>query len=112
MAARQQVGSVTYTVKWQGAQLEQTVEQAVASMMEDLRKDVAAWLHTNLHRWTGEMEHMAFAELERIANGYVVHGGSDSQHTFWHEVRWHPQLRQCLDLFAPQMGPRLKAKLG
>lgn len=109
---RQQVGSTTYTVRWEGAKLSATVRNAARETMQGLRSDVDSWLHTNLHRWTGEMEAMAFAEYEEKGDELTVSGGSDSPHTFWHEVRWHPQLRACLDIHAPQMGPRLKAKLG
>jgi hypothetical protein len=58
------------------------------------------------------MAEKAYGREERTPTGYRVVAGSDTDHTFWHEVRYHPQLRQCMDLFSVQMGPRLKAKLG
>lgn len=106
------VGQVTYTFKFDGRTAYNVVDRAARETMDDLAKDIGPYLHSYLHRWTGEMADMAFAEVHKVPDGYELEAGSDSDHTFWHEVRYHPQLRATLDRFAPQIGPRLQAKLG
>lgn len=86
----------------------QQIDDATASMMRQLGQDILIWLRTNLHRWTGEMAREAFAEVFAESGEIRVRFGSDTDHTFWHEVVYHPQMRECADLFGPQIGERLQ----
>lgn len=111
MGLTKKVGTVTYTFEWKGQEVRAEVEKAARATMDELASDIEGYLHATLHRWTGEMADKAYAYVETVPNGYLLHAGSDTDHTWWHEVRYHPQLRQTMDRFAPTIGPRLKAHL-
>lgn len=87
------------------------IDDAQTSMMRQLAHDIEIWLHSNLHRWTGEMAKEAFSEVYAENGQLIVRFGSDTDHTFWHEVVYHPQMRECADLFGPQIGDRLRGVL-
>lgn len=108
----EQTGRSTFNFEWDAQQVEQVVVIGIGRMMDKLAADTEAWLRANLHEYTGEMRAKSYAHNERTSQGFAVHAGSDTDHTFWHEVRYHPQLRQCMDLFAPTMGLRLREELG
>ncbi len=106
------VGRSTYTFEWNGEALSRRVEQAAKATMDELAAEIQPYLVATLHRWTGEMAEASYAYVETVPEGYLLHAGSDTDHTFWHEVIYHPQLRQTLDRFGPLMGPRLRVHLG
>ncbi len=99
-----------YKFTWRGATVYRQVTQNVDDAMENLRRDVLAYLHQTLHIYTGEMNEQAFAELEVVTGKkrkLVV--GSDSEHTLFHEFRYHPQLRETMDEWAPKVSQYLQA---
>ena len=106
------IGRTSYTFEWKGEAVTRQVEQAAKATMDDLAAEIQPYLVATLHRWTGEMAEASYAYVETVQNGYLLHAGSDTDHTFWHEVRYHPQLRQTMDKFGPLMGPRLRVHLG
>lgn len=105
------VGGSSYTFVWHAERLQSRVDIAVGAAAERLAAEVQEWLRSNLHRYTGEMAENAYGRMDRTPTGFRITGGSDTDHTFYHEVRYHPQLRQCLDLFAPTMGARVREAL-
>lgn len=111
MADPHVVASTTYTFTWDASQLESAVDRAVEATALELASRIETYLHATLHRWTGAMAAAAYGRASRTATGWLIRGGSDTDHTFWHEVRWHPQLRQALDLWGPEIGPTLQKHL-
>lgn len=105
------VGRGTYAFQWNAVNLEALVQRAALETMQEIATDLRAWFLANLHRWSGEMAEQSYARVELQPQGLVIHAGSRSDHTYWHEVRYHPQLRQAQDLFAPQMRIRLIQRL-
>ena len=100
-------GSYRITSNWRAFQ--KLVDDATAAAARQLQQDILRYLHENLHRWTGEMAERAFCEVYFTASGtLVVRFGSDAAHTFWHEVRYHPQIRETADIWLPKVGEYIK----
>lgn len=87
------------------------VERAAQATMDELAGEIQPYLVATLHRWTGEMADASYATVERVPEGWLLHAGSNTDHTLWHELRYHPQLRETMDRFGPLMGPRLAQHL-
>ena len=51
----------------------------------------------------------AFAVVEVVGDRIVIRAGSDSPHTIYHELRYHPQLRQAMDVWAPKISAAVRA---
>lgn len=99
-----------YKLTWRGATVAKQIDEDVAAAMEELRRDILSYLHSNLHIYTGQMNREAFAEIKVTQGGkrtLVV--GSDAPHTIFHEFRYHAQLREALDEWAPKVTQYLQA---
>lgn len=84
------------------------VDAAMRAEMEQLASDLEAYLHATLHRVTGEMADKAFAVVEVVGDRIVIRAGSDAAHTLYHELRYHPQLRESMDIFAPRISEYIR----
>lgn len=102
---------VVGTFEWHPETVERATDRALQATALELADDIEAYLHATLHRWTGEMADKAYGIAQRTATGWLIRGGSDTDHTFWHEVRYHPQLRQTMDVFSRQIGERVAQHL-
>jgi len=101
-----------YKLTWRGAIVLKTINDDINRAMENLRQDIEQYLHSNLHKWTGQMADEAFAELTIVTSGKrTLSVGSDAPHTLYHEFRYHPQLREALDIWAPKVTQYLQAAL-
>lgn len=99
-----------YKFTWRGATVRREVDDNVQRAMEQLQKDILAYLHSTLHVYTGQMNAMAFAEIKVETGGKrTLVAGSDAPHTLFHETRYHPQLRETLDEFAPRVSEYMRA---
>lgn len=99
-----------YKLTWRGGVVLKEIDSNIDSAMSNLQSDILNYLQTNLHRYTGQMADEAFAELS-IESGKkrVLRVGSDAPHTIYHELRYHPQLREALDEWAPKVTQYLQA---
>lgn len=101
-------GRTSYRMTWEGSRVRAAIEANLRGDMERLASDLEAYLHATLHRDTGEMASKAFARVEVVGDRIVIRAGSDAPHTIWHELRYHPQLRQTLDSFAPKISQYIR----
>lgn len=93
-----------YKFTWRGATVLREINSNVDRAMVRLQREVLAYLKTNLHEYTGQMRREAFAEVRAETGGKrTLVAGSDAPHTLFHEFRYHPQLRETLDTFAPKV---------
>ena len=104
-------GRGSFRFRWDGARIVGQVTAQVQDAADDLARDLESYLRATLHRDTGEMADQAFATVEFTGSRIVIRAGSDSQHTIWHELRYHPQLRQTMDEWAPKIANYLRAKM-
>ena len=85
--------------------MELLVVGAEIGAAQQVAKQLQAYLRSTLHRWpehaTHQMADEAFARVEVEGNVVKIVFGSPAPYTFWHEVRYHAQLRQTLDVWAP-----------
>lgn len=100
-----------YTLDWQGDRAYRFVVNDVIREMESLAALLEGYLHDTLHRVTGEMADQAFARVEVRGSTIVIVAGSTSEHTIYHEIRYHPQLRQTLDIWAPRVAANVRAAI-
>lgn len=99
-----------YKLTWRGATVLRQIDANIDQAMENLRDDIEQYLQSNLHRWTGQMADESFAELTyETGKKRTLRVGSDAPHTLYHEFRYHPQLREALDMWAPKMTQYLQA---
>lgn len=101
-----------YKLTWRGSTVLREIDESIDSAMRDLQSDILNYLQTNLHRYTGQMADEAFAELT-VESGKrrVLRVGSDAPHTIFHELRYHPQLREALDEWAPKVSAYIRQAL-
>ena len=114
MAQAQVVANGTFvaaTFEWNGAAVAEEIDRATGEAMHDLAADILPYLVSTLHRWSGAMAEASYVEVGLYDEGWVIHAGSDVAHAIWHELRYHPQLRQTMDRFAPLIGPTIQAHL-
>ena len=100
-----------YTFRWQGDQTRRKVAEAVLSDMESVAALIEGYLRSTLHRITGDMADKSYAEVDQQGNRIILRFGSDSDHAFWHEVRWHPQIRQTADVWIPKLIAQIRAAM-
>lgn len=91
--------------------LEKHVDDAAIAAAYRLKQDILTYLYANLHRWTGEMADRAFVEVYFQGGRIVVRFGSHAEHTFWHEVRYHPQIRETADIWLPKIGQLIRDEI-
>jgi hypothetical protein len=53
----------------------------------------------------------AYARIDVEGDKIVIRAGSESGHTLYHELRYHPQLRQTMDVWAPRIAAAVKAAI-
>lgn len=100
---------VHYRLQWRGATVQRQVSANVTAAANAMAKDILDYLHTNLHVYKDIMRPGAFAEvIVETGKRRIVRAGSDAPHTIFHELRYHPQLRETLDLFAPKVSQYLR----
>lgn len=102
-------GRGAFRFRWDGARFLASVRAETQAAMEQLAADLEAYLHANLHRDSGEMADKAFATVEVRGERIVIRAGSEAGHTLYHEVLYHPQLRQAMDLWAPKIAAAIRA---
>lgn len=102
-------GGARYRFEWAGEAARRKVAEAVLRDMESFASLLEGYLHGTLHRWTGEMADMAYARVTVQGDMIVIRAGSDSDHTLYHELRYHPQLRQTMDQWAPRIAAGIAA---
>ena len=102
-------GRSAYRVTWEGSRVKAAVDAAMLAGMQKLASDLEAYLHATLHRDTGEMADKAFAVVEVVGDRIVIRAGSDAAHTIYHELIYHPQLRQAMDVWAPKISALVRA---
>lgn len=98
-------------MSWYGSRVAGQLQANVRAEMEALARDLEAYLRATLHRDTGELAEGAFATVEAKATTILIRAGSTAEHAFWHEVRYHPQLRESLDKFAPTLAAAVRAAM-
>ena len=111
MVALRSSGQGNYKLTWQGATVRNAIDSAVQEAMDNLAEEIRAYLQATLHRITSRMANESFAEVEVRGGKRTLSLGSDAPYTIYHELRYHPQLRETADLFAPQVTPRIQAAL-
>ncbi len=111
MVALRSSGKGRYKLTWQGATVKQAIDSALDAALEALAQEIRAYLQANLHRITGRMAAESFAEVEVRGGKRTLSLGSDAPYTIFHELRYHPQLRETADIFAPQVTPRIQQAL-
>ena len=104
-------GRGSFRFRWDGARIVGQVTAQVQDAADDLARDLEAYLHSELHRDTGDMADKAFARVSFTGSRIVITAGSESGHTIYHELRYHPQLRETMDIFAPQIAARIRAAM-
>lgn len=102
-------GRGSFRFVWNGSRLRAEVSIEVQAAMQRLAADLESYLRATLHRDTGEMAERSFANVEVSGDRIIVRAGSDAAHTIYHEFRYHPQLRQTLDEWAPKISGYLRA---
>lgn len=102
MAALQSSGRGNYRLTWRGSAVATQYKAALNAELNGVASDMLTWLKTNLHRVTGDMANQAYANVGVVGSRRVVRAGSTSDHSFWHEMRYHAQFRQCMDIFVPR----------
>lgn len=100
-----------FRFSWNGSRVVGQITANVQNAAEALARDLEAYLHATLHRDTGEMADRAFAVVSVSGTRIVVRAGSDAAHTVYHEFRYHPQLRQAMDLWAPKIAAYLRSAM-
>lgn len=98
-----------FRFRWDGARVVAATTTQTLSAAQQLASDLEAYLRSTLHRDTGEMADRSFARVDASKTRIVVVAGSDANHTVYHEFRYHPQLRQTMDLWAPRVASYLRA---
>lgn len=104
-------GRGSYRFRWDGARVVSQVTAQAQSAADDLARDLEAYLRANLHRDTGQMADESFADVSVSGSRIVIRAGSDAGHTLFHELVYHPQLRQTMDEWAPKIASYLRAKM-
>lgn len=100
------------TLVWNGPALLARIEAAVDHAVNDRATHIEQRLHAELHRWhlTPPDEHFladeAFAAVYHVGDRWTLSAGSEAWYAIWHELRFHPQIRQIV---GDQEGPRLAA---
>lgn len=102
-------GRGSYRLRWDGARVRAQVSVELQAAMQRMAADLEAYLRATLHRWTGEMAERSFATVEVRGERIVIRAGSDAPHTIYHELRYHPQLRQTMDLWAPKLAAAIRS---
>jgi hypothetical protein len=105
----QGAGGARYRFDWTGEAARLKVAEAVLRDMESFAALLEGYLRATLHRVTGDMADKAFARVEVRGNLIVIVAGSESDHTIFHELRYHPQLRQTMDQWAPRIAAGIAA---
>jgi hypothetical protein len=100
-----------YTFDWRGDATYRFVVNDVIREMESLAALLEGYLHGELHRATGDMADNAYARVEVRGDLIIIRAGSESDHTIYHELRYHPQLRQTMDVWAPRIAANVKAAI-
>lgn len=104
--------SSDYKLTWRGATVLREIDSRVDEAMERLKDEVQSYLTSNLHRYTGQMADESFAEIEVVrGKKRKLVAGSDAPHTLFHEIRYHAQLRETLDIFAPKLSQYIREAL-
>lgn len=101
----------TYRFRWAEPAVARKVAENVLSDIESFAALLEGYLRSELHVWTGEMRDRAYVEVDTKGDTILIRAGSDAEHTFWHEVRYHPQLRQAMDIWAPKLAATIRAAL-
>lgn len=96
-------GGVRYDLEWLGSEVYRKQAQAIVRDMESFASLLEGYLHQTLHRWTGQMADEAYAVVDVRGDSIVISAGSSAGHTIYHELRYHPQLRQTMDVWAPRI---------
>lgn len=100
------------TQTWNGAAILAGIEAAVDQTVNDRAKGIEQRLHAELHRWhlTPPDQHfladMAYAAVYHVGARWTLSAGSEASYTVWHELKYHPQIRQIV---GDQEGPKLAA---
>lgn len=100
-----------YTFTWVGDEMRRKVAEAVLRDVESFAALLEGYLRANLHRDSGDMADQAYVEVDTQGATILIRAGSDSDHTFWHEVKYHPQLRQAFDIWAPKLAATVRAAI-
>lgn len=101
----------SYRFKWTGDQVRRKVAENVLREMESVAALIEGYLRSTLHRWTGEMADKVYSEVDQDGSRIIIRVGSDAPHTFYHEVKYHPQLRATLDVWAPRLASVIAAAM-
>lgn len=99
----------SYRTTWNGDAVQKRVAESVLREMESLASLIEGYLRSTLHRWTGEMSDKAFAEVDVEGSRIIIRFGSDAEHTFWHEVKYHAQIRDSADIWMPKLAALVTA---
>jgi hypothetical protein len=98
-----------FRLRWDGSRLRAQVSTDLQGAMQRMAADLESYLRSTLHRDTGEMAEEAFATVEVRGDRIAIRAGSNAPHTFYHEVKYHPQLRETMDVWAPRLADAIRA---
>ena len=101
-------GGPNWKMVWEGSRVAAQVRTGSQAGLNQLAAEIRAWLQANLHVVTGDMVGRSFANVRIVGDRITIDAGSGSDHAFWHEVRFHPQFRQCMDIFAPKISAAIR----
>lgn len=99
---------------WRGAAVAASIRALAAQAMDDEAAEILADLQASIHKVTGEMAAMAFADVEIRGGKRTIVAGSDSEHAVYEELGTrfrpgHPIIRGVMDRHAPHLTQRLAA---